>query len=148
MRHPLHDYSGGGYFITFTTQRRLPLLGRLDTGVFSILPAGEIVLDVWHEIPGRFELVTLDTIQLMPDHAHCILLINSGMDINKEDGKAFLPVVLHWFKGSSAIRIKKLLGWTGKVWGRGYHDRIIRNESELDKFRNYIQTNPFRSTLK
>ena len=112
------------------------------------MPAGNVVLDVWTEIPARFELVTLDTIQLMPDHVHCILFINSGMDINKEEGKTYLPEVVHWFKGSSAYRMIKLHGWTGKVWDRGYHDRIIRNETELEKFRNYIQTNPYRSTLK
>ena len=28
------------------------------------------------------------------------------------------------------------------VWQRNYHDRIIRNQQELDNIRAYIQTNP------
>ena len=30
----------------------------------------------------------------------------------------------------------------GKLWQRNYHDRIIRNEMELDEIRTYICNNP------
>ena len=36
-------------------------------------------------------------------------------------------------------------GWhsfSGKLWQRSYHDRIIRNETELNKIRTYICNNP------
>jgi len=36
-------------------------------------------------------------------------------------------------------------GWhslTGKLWQRSYHDRIIRNEAELNKIRTHIWNNP------
>ena len=32
----------------------------------------------------------------------------------------------------------------GKLWQRGYYDRIIRNERELDAIRQYIWDNPWR----
>ncbi len=32
----------------------------------------------------------------------------------------------------------------GKLWQRNYHDRIIRNEGELDRIRQYILENPAR----
>ena len=31
-----------------------------------------------------------------------------------------------------------------KVWQRGYYDRIVRNERELDAIRRYIRDNPDR----
>jgi hypothetical protein len=30
------------------------------------------------------------------------------------------------------------------IWQRNYYDQIIRNEDELNKVREYIQTNPLR----
>jgi len=36
-------------------------------------------------------------------------------------------------------------GWhsfSGKLWQRSYHDRIIRNETELNNIRTYICNNP------
>jgi hypothetical protein len=30
----------------------------------------------------------------------------------------------------------------GPVWQRNYYDRVIRNEVELDRFREYIAFNP------
>jgi REP element-mobilizing transposase RayT len=38
-------------------------------------------------------------------------------------------------------------GWQtypGKLWQRGYYERVVRNEAELAKFRNYIETNAAR----
>ena len=42
------------------------------------------------------------------------------------------------FKAAASRRVG------GKVWQRGYHDRVIRDEEELAAFREYIQTNPLR----
>ena len=42
-------------------------------------------------------------------------------------------------------RIKAMLKVTGtdfQVWQRGYYERIIRNERELNAIRYYIQQNP------
>ena len=34
------------------------------------------------------------------------------------------------------------LSFPGKLWQRSYHDRIMRNATELTKFRTYICNNP------
>jgi REP element-mobilizing transposase RayT len=44
-------------------------------------------------------------------------------------------------------RVKAMLGMSGtdfQVWQRGYYERIIRNERELNAIRQYIQQNPIR----
>jgi len=45
------------------------------------------------------------------------------------------------FKSSVTKRIRDELNETG-IWQRNYHDRIIRNDRELDAIRKYIQVNP------
>jgi hypothetical protein len=35
----------------------------------------------------------------------------------------------------------------GRLWQRNYHDRVIRNNNELNHFRSYITSNPDRWLL-
>ena len=45
------------------------------------------------------------------------------------------------FKSSVTKRMRDELNETG-IWQRNYHDRIIRNDRELNAVRNYIASNP------
>jgi hypothetical protein len=48
-------------------------------------------------------------------------------------------------KTLSSREINLVQGTPGKThWQKTYEDRIVRNEAELEKFRNYIATNPQR----
>ena len=48
-------------------------------------------------------------------------------------------------KSISAVRVNRLLGRTGHpLWQRNYYDRIVRNEDELNRIRQYISENPGR----
>ena len=40
------------------------------------------------------------------------------------------------------VRARGWHSFSGKLWQRSYHDRIIRNETELNKIRTYICNNP------
>jgi len=65
-----------------------------------------------------------------------------------------LSKILRWFKGRTTfeIRAKLKLGEqngdainrvsTAVIWQSRFHDRIIRNDEELNKIRCYIQINP------
>jgi putative transposase len=56
--------------------------------------------------------------------------------------------IIRNFKTVSAKRINLLRKLPNTpVWQRGFHDRIIRNEEELNTTRQYIQTNPLRWSL-
>jgi len=56
--------------------------------------------------------------------------------------------VVQWFKTMSTneyIRGVKQRGWPafpGKLWQRNYWEHIIRNETEFNHIREYIQNNP------
>ena len=61
---------------------------------------------------------------------------------------ATLPEVVQWFKTmttNECIRGVRNRGWTpfaGKLWQRSYYERVIRNEDELNRARQYILDNP------
>jgi len=53
------------------------------------------------------------------------------------------------FKSIAAVQWLKLLkqsqaGISGRVWQRNYYERVIRNERELTRIREYIQNNPLQ----
>ncbi|GAB2473179.1 hypothetical protein GCM10011375_26580 [Hymenobacter qilianensis] len=86
----------------------------------------------------------------MPDHIHGILIFDklseatSGLSYQNKFGpqRENLAAVLRGFKAgvSSWARSKNL----DFKWQAGFHDRVIRNENELEKIRHYIATNPSR----
>ena len=54
-----------------------------------------------------------------------------------------LPEIIRGFKTSSATSINDLRGSTGaRVWQRNYYDRIIKDEIDLERTRQYIRNNP------
>jgi REP element-mobilizing transposase RayT len=63
---------------------------------------------------------------------------------------ATLYDIMGWFKTMTTneyIRGVKQNGWKpfpGKLWQRNYFDRIIRNETELNRIREYIVYNPLK----
>lgn len=55
-------------------------------------------------------------------------------------GSPSLSVIIGSFK-SAVSRISAPVRPPGKLWQRGFHDRIIRDQAELDVYRKYIATN-------
>ncbi len=58
--------------------------------------------------------------------------------------------MIQWFKTMTTneyIRGVKQLGWkpfNGKLWQRDFYERILRNETELERITRYIESNPAR----
>jgi len=54
-----------------------------------------------------------------------------------------LSKIISWFKMNSAKQINILLNQSGiPLWQRNYYERIIRNNKELNRIRQYIISNP------
>jgi putative transposase len=128
-RLPGHDYSSpGAYFVTVCTHRRALL--------FAEAPAIEAVQACWIEIPSHFA-VELDAFVVMPNHVHGIVLIQRAGHARP------LPTVIGSFKSAVARSINLFRGTRGEpVWQRGYYDRVIRDERELEALRQYVVSNP------
>jgi REP element-mobilizing transposase RayT len=141
-----YDYSAPGfYFVTLCIQDRLPLLGKVVCGQMHRSPAGKMVAAVWGEIPDRSPGVELDTLIVMPDHLHAIVSLSGGT--------YSLSEIVHHLKSRTTAQYAlgvRQHGWPpfpGTLWQRGFFDRVIRDEEELNRLREYILQNPMRWSL-
>jgi REP element-mobilizing transposase RayT len=147
VRHPQHDYSlPGAYFVTFVTRDRGAILGQLDGNRIELSTAGTIVQECWASLPRYFEGLTLDAFQIMPDHVHCIVCICAVLrnGVYCKPGYT-LSKVIGALKANSARKINTVAGTPGRtVWQDSFSDRVVRDDEELEKFRRYIENNPFK----
>ena len=161
-----YDYSqNGAYFITICTQNRECLFGEIMDGRMQLNVAGEMVCRWYRELENKFPDIECDAFVCMPNHVHFIV-VNVGADLcvrpnpaNEHAGNGDHPnqgehtgsplrAVVQWFKTMTTneyIRGVKQHHWPpfpGKLWQRNYYERIVRNENELTRIRQYIIDNP------
>ena len=149
------DYSSSGaYFISICTFGRECLFGEIVDGEMSMDDAGRIVESVWLGLSDRFPSVEPDAFVVMPNHVHAIIVVNASVgavgaihELPLQDRNArrnmVLPKAIGYFKMNAAKQINTLRETPGvPVWQRNYHERIIRNEGELNGIREYIANNP------
>jgi putative transposase len=125
------DYSSNGaYFLTICSHdRRVLFFGDAKTDVENELTA----------IADRFPGATVDESIVMPDHVHAILFLSNC--------QFTVPRIIQAFKSLSTARLRAR-GVMGRIWQRGYYDRIVRNEIELGLLREYIHLNPLADEIK
>lgn len=105
--------------------------------------SGKIVEMVWLGLPRHYPQVELDEFVVMPDHFHGVLILNEMLQPSEDVHRPDLPEFIGRFKSLSARRINLIRGILNTpVWQRGYYDRIIRNETELEMTCAYIVLNP------
>ena len=105
---------------------------------------GRIVERFWTDLPEHYP-VALDAFMIMPDHLHGILLIQ---DDQRAGRRPALHEIVRSFKTFSANAVNKVLGTSGQpFWQRNYYERVIRNEREIHKVREYIINNPMKWLL-
>ena len=62
--------------------------------------------------------------------------------------KTSLPVILRWWKGSTARPANLILGRTGEAfWQDESFDHCVRDEAELDRLVRYVEYNPVSAGL-
>lgn len=153
------DYgSDGAYFITICTQNRTPHFGEIINGIMGLSDTGCQTWKCWMAIPHFFPFVILDEFVVIPDHVHGIIFINNPnrrdaincvstagnggiTQKNNPMGKQKLGEIIRNFKGKLSFLIRKNID-PHFAWQPRYHDRIIRDENELNRIRQYIKDNP------
>lgn len=160
-----YDYSrAGAYFITICTQGRACLFGDIVDGEMVLNDAGRVAWRCWHEVPDHFPHAELDEFVVMPNHIHGIIVIGT------DDGaKGFSPLQSSVQSAARSCQqpagTSKTIGsmvrgfkigltkWMRKnttihdVWQRNYYEHIVRNETELERIRQYIVENPAKWAL-
>ena len=78
IRLKSYDYTQpGAYFVTILAWHRQPIFGQIQAETVLLSPAGEIVQQVWENLPRHFTNITLGSAVVMPNHFHGILFIAS-----------------------------------------------------------------------
>lgn len=54
---------------------------------------------------------------------------------------------MHSLKGFTANSANRALGRSGPFWQHESYDRVVRNEEELTRIRNYVLSNPVKAGL-
>jgi putative transposase len=156
-----YDYrESGAYFVTVCTWQRIPVLSRVSADGVRLSPAGRIVHRVWEELPDHFPHVSLDAFVVMPDHVHGIVLFGPALadriDAEWQAGAGMgrsrpvvragsLGAVMRSFKSAATRAINEARRQPGQpLWQRGYWDRVLRNDVELARARDYVADNPRR----
>ncbi len=111
--------------------------GWLDAGQGGCILEDSSVRDVveetlFHSDGNQYRL---DSFVVMPNHVH--ILVAPLKDCLLSD------IVKAW-KSVSARKIMKMAGMEAPVWQKEYFDYIVRSPEGLEKFREYICSNPQR----
>jgi len=119
---------GHTYLLTAVVHNRLPIFAdwRIGRLLVSELRAAE-----------KDDLAQSLAWVIMPDHWHSLITLQTGTISN----------FMQRIKGRSAIAINRALGNQGKLWQKGFHDRAIREEEDLQVIARYIVANPLRASL-
>jgi putative transposase len=134
-----YDYSRcGAYFITICTHEKEYLFGDIVNETIELNTVGDIARTHWQKLSQHHSNIIMDESIMMPNYLHGIIILESSVDPTKS-----ISEIIRGFKTFSAKAINKERGLRGvPVWQRNYYDRIIRNELELDRVRQYIINNP------
>ncbi len=74
---------------------------------------------------------------VMPDHFHWLV----------ELGPASLKHLMRRVKSRSTMMINRHRGRSGQLWQKGFHDRALRREEDVQDVARYIVMNPKRTGL-
>ena len=164
-----YDYTlGNWYYVTICTHNKKCILGKIINGKMYLNEYGKIVKECLLESQTHFQNVEIEYYVIMPNHIHCIIIIDSKSElkISNEDVspgaadtgwetqplqtkqkilKPSLGQIVVYIKYQSSRKINIMHNTKGeKLWQRNYFEHIIRNEMDLYNVRNYIKFNPLK----
>lgn len=160
MRLKHYDYSSAGmYFVTICTKDRKHIFGEVVNGVMQLNHLGCVVKTKWGQLPKRYLNAELGEFVIMPNHVHGIITITESdsaivgeihefplrtlkiMRSNRRN--MLLSKIVGYLKMNTAKEINQILDTAGMaVWQRGFYERVIRNDEELNNTCQYILGNP------
>ena len=142
-------------------------------GEWQMNEFGQVVKEYWGSISGHFKNIITDEFIVMPNHLHGIVVISysdcrgevtspspisktygaiqKNVEITIQGGETpplqipALGQIIAYFKYQSAKQINQNRNTPGlPVWQRNYYEHIIRDEKEMNHYREYIVNNPLK----
>ena len=147
LRLKAYNYrSPGYYYVTFCALDRACIFGEILGLNFIPSTNGEKISEIWNWLPEHFLNVSLDVMQVMPNHVHAIIIIedtfrDSSKDSDPFKGQPTLGQIVGFWKYQVSTqlncRARGVELWQDNMW-----EHIIRNERELAALRQYTIDNP------
>lgn len=171
-----HDYTERQmYMVTMVVEGRRPLFGRVegrsdapngseDAPRMVLTELGKRVESCWYEIATRHPQIDVVALQLMPDHLHGILFVKEKLE--RPLGKVLLGFKQGCNKAfrevqSVAVVQQQTKQQTGQhphpapedrshglLFTRGYNDKLLLREGQLQRWLDYLKDNPRRLLMK
>ncbi len=160
--------SEGFYFITICTKNREMIFGNINNREMILSSIGEIVEHEWLNTSRIRKNIELDKFVIMPNHLHGIVIVEYSIPasvpipaspvethcnaslrgMRGEYKNKFGPqsnnlsAIIRGFKGATTKIIRQKFFNINFAWQPRFYDRIIRNDNELNRIRQYIMDNP------
>lgn len=141
-----YDYSQpGAYFVTICSRNRKALFGGIEGGKMCLNPIGKTIKEQWRIMPKRFPYLTLDMFVVMPNHVHAVFFVGAPLAGARNQTIGFIigmykslcvQACRPLFNDMLTMRVPRT------IWQRNYYEHIIREETELQLIRAYIEVNP------
>ena len=152
-----HDYNGGMYFTTICTAGQNNYFGEVVNGETQLTAIGVYATDCIENISAHFPNAEIPLFVIMPNHIHAIVCVNASdgdaachvstsaneknekmQEIANKSGQ--LSIIIGSIK--SAITRYANRNNLPFAWQTRFHDRIIRNQDELNRIAQYVENNP------
>jgi len=145
------------------------IFGTVENEEMILNEFGEIAYNEWSKLSERYTTIELDVFQIMPNHLHGIIILNTvgaTLAVAPIDERATVKVaptdegivkvaptvgdIVGAYKSivsNNCLKIFKERNETmGKLWQRNYYEHIIRNDLAYQNISNYIINNPVKWT--
>jgi REP element-mobilizing transposase RayT len=150
VRLPGNDYTRGSYFVTLGTHQHEHLFGEVTGERVVLNEFGAIAEEEWLRTAATRPEIELDAFVIMPNHVHGIVILpvtatmaHSAGDASAVRRPRSLGSLVAGYKSAVTVRVNAVRDspWA-PVWQRNYHERLIRDPTELSRIRRYIAANP------
>jgi putative transposase len=144
-----HSYAeASAYHITICSHQRQLIFGKIIDAQMHLSPIGKIIDEEIRKTIAMRKDVIVDTYTVMPNHVHIIFILTETKDApvaRKFEAPASdtISSIVNGMKACCTSRVRKELGPSdAAIWQSRFHDRLIRDEAELNLTRAYIINNP------
>jgi len=136
-----YDYSQeAAFFVTICAHENKHIFGEISkidgVNVFTPSRIGEIVEEIFFQLPARFPEFELTHFCLLPNHLHFLVLKNE-IELPK---KRSLSEFVGAFKSLSDRAARNEMSFV-RIWQKSFNDHIIRNEKDYQTHWLYIEEN-------
>ena len=153
-----HDYNGGIYFVTICTEKCIHYFGEIENMEMTLSPIGRSADDCIRNIETLHPNIYVASHQVMPNHVHMIVIIieDDADDENENDNAEATTTINKRMKriADSCGHLSHIVsGFKYAVtkyarqnnipfaWQKRFHDRIIRDQNEMNRIAEYIENN-------